>query len=485
MKSNHARFLCALLALLTLASCGGETATNDETTQSDKTTTESVDTEETDGLPDVKMDGFEFSINHYSTVKLTWATTVLESEAENGDLFNDEIFRRNRRIEERFDCTINVTDTDWITANTIASEVMAGDSNYDVWFSYDLQTLGAVQYLMTWDNLPYVNLDREWWNPLATEVFNIGGKQYAAAGNFSLSVLSRASGYIFNKEIYGNLNSGIDMYKLAEDGKWTVDKMATLAKMAYSDLNGNAQMDENDRYGIVGTWKEICCRVLMGSGVRFISKDADGFPVFDLPKDENSITKIIKLYDSFMQDEIYRGKKTTKVSSEGGTGDFKKSGALFIEGNPMGLEQFRELDLDIGFVPCPKFDEDQERYYAPSFGAEISVLLKTLPEERWENVGLILEALAFDSQRNLIPTYKEVVLKTKSARDDESASMIDIIIDSISFDFGINAWQDTVVVPFIQKTFADGNPNFASALATMQSSVDAEIEKLHKTLTEN
>ena len=71
MKSNHARFLCALLALLTLASCGGETVTNDETTQSDETTTESVDTEETDGLPDVKMDGFEFSINHYSTAKLT------------------------------------------------------------------------------------------------------------------------------------------------------------------------------------------------------------------------------------------------------------------------------------------------------------------------------------------------------------------------------------------------------------------------------
>ena len=484
MTNRSSEFLFILMAALILTSCGDEAITNDETTISSETTAESTDTEETDGLPDKKMDGFEFSINHYSPVKLTWATTVLESESENGDLVNDEIYRRNRRIEERFDCTINVTDTDWITANTIASEVMAGDSNYDVWFSYDLQTLGAVQYLMTWDNLPYVNLDREWWNPLATEVFNIGGKQYAAAGNFSLSVLSRASGYIFNKEIYGNLNSGIDMYKLAEDGKWTVDKMATLAKMAYSDLNGNAQMDENDRYGIVGTWKEFCCRVLMGSGVRFISKDADGFPVFDLPKNENSINKIIKLYDTFMQDEIYRGKKSTKVSSDGGTGDFKKSGALFTEGNPMGLEQFRELDIDIGFVPCPKFDESQERYYAPSFGAEISVLLKTLPEERWENVGLILEALAFDSQKNLIPTYKEVVLKTKSARDDESASMIDIIVDSISFDFGINAWQDTVVVPFIQKTFADGNSNFASTLAAMHSTVDAAIENLRTNLAE-
>ena len=53
--------------------------------------------------------------------------------------------------------------------------------------------------------------------------------------------------------------------------------------------------------------------------------------------------------------------------------------------------------------------------------------------------------------------------------------MIDIIIDSVSFEFGLNAWQDTVANPFVRQTFAAGNSNFASTLATMQTTVDAAI----------
>ncbi len=482
MKSNHARFLCSLLTLLTLASCGGETVTNDETTPSAETTTESPETEETDGLPDKQMDGFEFSMNHFNTTWLSWSTITLESEAENGDLVNDEIFRRNRRIEERFDCRITVNAMDQITTNDIQNEVMAGDSNYDVWFAYDPRVLDAIPYLMTWNDIPYVSLDREWWNPLATGIFNIGGKQYAAIGNFSLSALSCASGFAFNKEIYRNLNSDIDIYALAESGNWTLDKMASLAKMAYSDLNGNAQMDDDDRYGITGTWKGFCSSLILGSGIKYVTKDANGFPVFDLPKDELTISKLIKIYDTFMQDEIFNGKKSTNVDTLHSAGNFQNGGALFQTQTLIGLERSRSLDIEIGFVPCPKYDEKQERYYAPSYGSEDAVLLKTLPKERWENIGIILEALAFDSQKNLIPTYKEVVLKTKSARDDESSAMVDIVIDSVSFEFGLNAWQNTVANPFVRQTFAAGNPNFASTLAAMQSSVDAAIEKLRKTI---
>ena len=480
LKRNLSRALCLLL-VLSIASCGSA-ETQTETTTESETTAEPVETEETDGLPDKKMDGFEFSINHFNSSWLSWATNTLEAETENGDLVNDAIYKRNRGIEERFDCKININESDKITSSDIQNEVMAGDSNFDVWFSYDLWTLGVAQYLMDWNELPYLQLDREWWNPLATEVFDVGGKLYAASGNFSLSVLSRASGFIMNKDLYETLNSDIDLYSLAADGKWTIDKMASLAKLAYNDLNGNGTMDGDDRYGVVGSWKETFNRFILGSGVNYVSKDKDGYPVFELPKDENSINKLIKIYDTFMQDEIFKGNQSTNVDANGGTGNFKAGGALFQADNLMGLEAKRDLDINIGFVPCPKYDENQERYYAPSFGAEISVLLKTLPEERWENVGMILEALAFDSQKNLIPTYKEVVLKTKSARDDESAAMIDIIVDSISFEFGLNAWQDTVANPIVRQTFAAGNPNFASTLASLQSSVDTAAENLRKTL---
>jgi hypothetical protein len=95
-----------------------------------------------------------------------------------------------------------------------------------------------------------------------------------------------------------------------------------------------------------------------------------------------------------------------------------------------------------------------------------------------ENVGMLLEALNFASDQDVVPTYKEVVLKTKSARDDDSADMIDILFDTVCFDFGINAWQDQVTRPLINGIYSDRSGNVASTLAGMQSSVDEQIKKL-------
>ena len=153
--------------------------------------------------------------------------------------------------------------------------------------------------------------------------------------------------------------------------------------------------------------------------------------------------------------------------------------------NLNGLEGNRHLDLDLGFIPCPKYDAAQESYYAPSFGAEIAVLLKTLPEDRWENVGTLMESLCYYSDTFVIPMYKEVLLKTKYARDSESEAMLDIIIDSVSFEFGLNAWQDTVANPLIIGAVVKGDGNIMSTLEKMEKTVNKKIEALKKTVEEN
>ncbi len=466
--------------MLSAFSCGsGGEGKDSSTSAPDSTGEETTAPEETDGLPEKDMDKFELKIVHFDGNWLSWALTKLDAESETGDRLNDAIYKRNRNMEERFNCEINVTGKETITAGDIQSEIMAGDSNYDVWFMYDNWTLGAVEYLLPWEELPYINLDREWWNPSATEVFNLEGKTYAAAGNYSLSVLSRASGFAFNKDIYNKMNRSENIYDLAREGKWTIDVMYDTAKNAYIDLDGDSSMNENDQYGISGSWKETFWRFLSGSDVRFISKDSNSDPVFELPKNEAAINKMLKIFDLFTEKGIYYNPQTKDVHSVHDSEEIFADGRLLFKTvNLFDLEALRTCDIDIGILPCPKYDENQENYYAPSFGAEISVLLKTLPEERKENVGMLLEALAYDSNANILPEYKEVLLKTKYARDNESEEMIDIIINSISFDFGINAWQNEVGVPIVQRIYVKNDPNVASTLAKMQKSVDAQIKKL-------
>ncbi|MCQ2432013.1 MAG: hypothetical protein MJ175_05340 [Clostridia bacterium] len=469
--------------VLSFAACGDTPAAPVETAANPSAATDTAavtEPEITDNLPDTDLGGYDFSIFHFDESWLTWAKTQLDAEAENGELLNDAIYARNRTIEERFNCNINIFEQEMVQASDVQKEVMAGDSTYDVWLTYDIWLLGCIQYLMPFENLPYIDLNAEWWNPLATNVFTLRGDHYAAAGNYSLSVLSRASGFAFNKTIYNNLDMGYSLYELVNSGKWTIDKLFEIAQASYSDLNGNGQIDEGDLFGIGGSWKEFYNRMMLGSGIQYVAKDSDDFPVFTLPTDEGAINKIQYIYDLFQDKRVYNN-LGNNVDNSGGMGDFKNETQLFVVDNLLGLENKRSYDIDIGFIPTPKFDEAQTQYYAPAFGAEVSILLKTLPEEKWETVGLLLEAMAFETNKSVIPMYKEVLLKTKYARDNESESMIDIIIDSISFEFGLNAWQETVANPLVTGVFMK-NGNIASTLAKMEKSVANEIKKLDKNL---
>ena len=307
---------------------------------------------------------------------------------------------------------------------------------------------------------------------------------YAAAGNFSLSVLSRASGFSFNKTIYNSLGMEKNLYDIVLDNEWTVDKMYEICVAAQKDLDGDGQITTTDQFGVNSSFKELYARLNYGSGIAYVSRDEKGYPVFSMPGDTAAINKFQHIYDLFSDPRAFYATDRTNAES-GGYGDFNGGKLLFVSDNLLGLENKRNLDLEIGIVPCPKYDSAQDTFYSPSFGAEIAVLLKTLPEDRWENVGTLMESLCYYSDAFVIPMYKEVLLKTKYARDSESEAMLDIIIDSVSFEFGLNAWQDTVANPLIINAVVKGDGNIASTLEKMEKSVNKQIEKLIETVEEN
>ncbi len=481
----------ALLAVLLLSavSCGDAgTTTVDSGNSSVVTGTETEAVTEIPKLPDsvqqIDMNGFELKIKHWTQDALSWTKTILEIEEQDGDLLNDAVYERNRTIEELFNCKMVVDEVPGIYAADVQTEVMAGDSNYDIWYKYDIWVLDALQYLMPWENLENVDLTQQWWNPMATEVFNLAGDHYAAAGNFSISVLSRASGFTFNKEIYNGLGMEKSLYDIVLDNEWTVDKMYEICVAAQKDLDGDGQISGTDQFGVNGSYKELYARLNYGSGIAYVSRDEDGYPIFSMPSDSGAINKFQHIYDLFSDKRAFYANGGS-IAEDGGLGDFNGGKLLFLTDNLFGLENKRNLDLDIGIVPCPKYDSAQENFYAPSFGAEIAVLLKTLPEDRWENVGTLMESLCYYSDTFVIPMYKEVLLKTKYARDSESEAMLDIIIDSVSFEFGLNAWQDTVANPLIVGAVVKGDGNIASTLEKMEKSVNKQIEKLIETVEEN
>lgn len=483
--NRNLSLILALLILTGVTSCGdsekpSENTANDSSESIENTAPEII----TDGVPDIDMDGFVFSVYHNSPTGMTWTNLTLDVEEANGEALNDAIYNRNRAVEERFGCKIEVTEFDGfqLGAPEIEREVMAGDSTYDIWMPRDYNIPPSIPYLRPLNDLPYVDLDADWWFPKASQVFKFNDKQYGATSSFSLSPISRAAGFVFNKDLYAKTGAEKTPYEYVDDNEWTLETFAKVAKLGYSDLNGDGQIDENDQFGIGTSWKEIYSRFIVGSGVSFISREDNGYPVFDLPNNQNAIDKMLRIFSLFNDKQIYNNPSTTNAEQLA-NGVMKDNNVLFVLGHPNNMgTTYRNIDINTGFVPCPKYDSEQERYYAPTWAAEMMVILKTLPEDRLENVSAVLEALSFTSHQEVIPIYRDVMMKGKYAQDEESAEMFDIVLDAMTFDFGLIAWEGQVVNPIIAGVYASGEGNVASTFASLSNEINAVIEELIENL---
>ena len=468
--------LASVFAACSNNDSGGINNAADTTAAAGETAAEETKADYLGKLPDMDLTGFTLSILHYDDTWLTWAQNILDAEAEDGDLLNDAVYERNLYIKDRYKCDLSITGVT-NPDSMVRQLAMAGDSSYDIVFMYDLSVLNHLDSIMVWNDIPYVDLTAPWWNPDAASIFDIAGKQVAVCGAYSISVLSRAASYVFNKDIYSQFTFEESIYDSVNNGTWTLDDMYEIAAMAVSDLNGDGVFDTNDRYGISSNLKEHYLRMHLGSGIQYITKDSEGYPVFSLPTDEVAIAKMQHIMDLNRDNNIFQYNQSSL--HDGPTGDLFKNAKVIFEASPVfSIEKLRDVEFDIGVVPVPKYDEKQDRYYAPSFGAEVQMMLRSVDMSRLDTIGLLLEAMSIHSHENLVQTYKEVMLKTKYARDDESEAMLDIIFDSIWFEFGQNAWQEIVTTPFFNGVFMKMSDTLISTLASLEPKVNGEIDKL-------
>ena len=435
--------------------------------------------EEYDSLPETDMEGFELRFYNYDNSWMTWAVNELNADEETGDLVLDEIYKRNRRIEGLYNCKINETKV----ANTndnFAKIIRSGEDLYDIIQIYDENVAGyyTQNFIHTWERLPYVDLTYPWWLQDANSVFRINNKQYAAVGDFSLAMYSRGFVLLFNKEMVANLGISDNMYNLVREGKWTIDKFAEIAKQAVNDLNGDGIMDGSDRYGVTTAVKLHFGAMVTGAGVKYIDTDREGNPYFAIPGNTYALGVMQKIFDVHNGNNIfYKLFNDVHSGSSEAQQMFGSQQVLFAGASTRGIANYRGYEFDIGILPFPKYSEQQENYYTLTSGTGVSVIPVTLDTERFEKVGLLIEALARDSYRGTLPAYKETTLKTKYARDEDSAEMLDIIFDSLTFDLGLSVFpQDTYYV--YMENYLKMNDSFVSTTEKLENKVAAAIAKL-------
>jgi hypothetical protein len=133
------------------------------------------------------------------------------------------------------------------------------------------------------------------------------------------------------------------------------------------------------------------------------------------------------------------------------------------------------METDFGIIPQPKYDEAQAEYitFVNPAGSGLTIPVTVGDIER---CGVVLEAMASESYRHLTPAYYNTALQQKYTRDNESAEMLDLLLQNRVYDLAmIYRWGS---INTAYRNLADKNQtDLSSMIAKYESKVLSGIDK--------
>ena len=277
-----------------------------------------------------------------------------------------------------------------------------------------------------------MNLDAPWWNQTARKAVSVQGRSFILVGAANVQEVKCTYCVYFNKRLVDEYSSVVpNLYDLVYDGKWTMDEFITLSRIGYVDLNGNQKADVYDQYGLAAQTSSYAVPYLYSCGEMTTSRDENDIPYIDV-NTEKVTTIVEKVY------ELIYGDPAVFPTFDWGTHI-----DIFVEGRAMfmysqfwsALAEFGDMEDRFGFLPYPKFDEEQKGYYTctdPS-GSTFGLLITCSDQAL---VGAGLEVLNWRAWQSVQPALYESALKGRAADEENDAYMLDIINQGVIYDFG-------------------------------------------------
>lgn len=469
------RFLSLLLAVLLstslLTACGSASDTGSDDTASTAAETPAPETVPEWVLPDMDFDGESVNFFLRRTADDWSADDVIAAEM-NGTPINDAVFTRNSRIEEAYNVQIAGTDAPLghYMYDPVFNSIMAGDQTFDVIASiqYDAVNLMLENVLYDLHKTEYIQLEQDWWNPFYNESASIMGRQYYALGDISRVYKLGVRCLFFNKDLAENLQIG-NLYDVVQEGEWDYETFFSTAELGNIDLDGNGSMNSSDCFGIQAQ-SSLGIVLAMGGNLQITGKDADDHPILTVQTEANQQT--LERISSLMN----TNKALIHTSDDWiNTQNRFSAGQVLFQAEVMLLiEALRASEVDVGILPMPKYDAQQENYISFLDGWCQNVYSIPTTCTNTEKVSFVLEAMAQGSTDTLTPAFYDICLNGKYVRDQESSAMLDIIFahcrieNAMSFGWG-NLYNNL--------TGAIYNSTTASAIQSGSAAAEAAIEQ--------
>lgn len=484
MKSAITKCIIWLILLSLISSTLFSCAEKEAPVYSEATVQSTAGEETDDGLyhddvPTVNYDGYTFRV--YSRDD-AWFNGNITVEAQNGEVINDAIFIRNAKVCDRFN--IQMTETVHTNTDLARATVLANEDAYDMINARCTAALSmAVEGILHQvTDLPYINLSKPYWDSKLSDDINIGPFKYFAVGDLNLTFYDYTSVLLFNKQLVTDyaLESP---YQIVYDNRWTFDKYAELAAVATSDINGDGKFTQDDKYGIIGTPNFVGYTLTLAAGVKSINKDENNYPVYNLDTDSKFIEVFNKVFEVMWDSNTWFRTTITDQISPTFITMFKNNQALFFSTNFFNVASLRDMETEFGILPFPKYDEAQKNYITRISFFDMFTVPVTVSDVG--RTSAIIESLTCESGNIVIPAYYEISLKTKYARDDDSAGMLDLIMENRVVDCGDTIWVGEIRDGWLAAMYQNNNRNIASTAAKYNKLMSKTIDKIITSLEAN
>ncbi|MBR5880170.1 MAG: hypothetical protein IKZ16_00655, partial [Clostridia bacterium] len=232
-------------------------------------------------------------------------------------------------------------------------------------------------------------------------------------GDINLLAYDSVGVIFFSKRLAEN-KSITDLYDQVNNGTWTYEKMLTYVADVTADTSGDGTFGVGDTFGLTGGSYSALC-FTYGGNYSFVTKDKDDVPVLkdDLSDFMNFFQKCVSDhaldyligYDNIADDSNM----------------FAENRQLFAI-NMLGYSlDFRNLGIEYGILPLPKWTEQQENYWTfPHQSASTTICIPTANRE-YDMTSRIVEDMAYLSNRDVLNRYVEENLYYRSLNGDENS----------------------------------------------------------------
>ena len=437
-----AAFLCSVLLLLTVMSCGGESETpvgSDTNDVIDSDSVESLRYDENGYLMDDLPETYDWNSKAFKV--LTWDEMDhwewCEEMTDSSGTVDLALYKRMVAVEERFNIEFNIIREkgNWDNRTTFVKKVYenvsTGQRAYDLVGQYTQAAGGAAtqELYVDLNSVEYLDLSKPWWPTSISETATIGDKLYFTTGHITPTLIRNIHCMYVNEAIYDAENIGAEfaqgrsMYQIVKDGDWTLE---LLMKMGIGTVG-----DAGDKIGISFSNDVSADAYYFGAGFKLIDNDNG---ILSLSDDLVS-TSLVDVYDKVQ--DMYSGQYAdVKIENSDHKFKFRDGNVLFTASTIADAQHYTDKEVDFSILPMPMKDADQEGGYKTV--ANFWVTMYSIPADVEDTgfSGMIMEALASEAHRSVTDVIYYDVFASRFMQDTQAAELLDIVSESIVFDSG-------------------------------------------------